>query len=51
MSPSLSSIAPEYVVETFLVATHNPLFHGHWMTAETWYKLINKIYIKNKLRV
>jgi hypothetical protein len=47
MSPSLSSIAPEYVVESFLVATRNPLFHGCWITAETWCNLIKKIYINN----
>ena len=47
MPPSLSSIAPEYVVDSFLVATRNPSFHGRWMTAETWCNLIKKIYINN----
>ena len=48
MSPSLSSIVPEYVGESFLVATHNPLFHGCWMSAETWCNLLKKkIYINN----
>ena len=47
MPPSLSSIAPEYVVDSFLIATCNPLFHGRWMTAETWCNLIKKFYINN----
>jgi hypothetical protein len=34
----------KFIIDTFLEAAHNKAFHHHWMTADTWVKLIVQYY-------